>query len=131
MASKYELGFAKPPKNSQFKKGQSGNPKGRPKGSVNTMKLIETELDEKIYVKEGNKQITLTKQQAIIKQIINKALKGDTKSSLFMVDVMKELDAYKEEAAAVVNSIKKDDKSILDDYIKSVSKEYDGEIEDV
>jgi Family of unknown function (DUF5681) len=32
MAGDYEVGYGKPPARSRFSKGQSGNPKGRPKG---------------------------------------------------------------------------------------------------
>ena len=31
----YEVGYGKPPKDTRFKPGQSGNPSGRPKGATN------------------------------------------------------------------------------------------------
>ena len=41
MADEYEVGYGKPPKDSQFKKGESGNKRGRPKG----VKNLKTEVD--------------------------------------------------------------------------------------
>ena len=76
MSKDYKIGFAKPPKNTQFKKGKSGNPKGRPRKSINTINFMEKEFQSEIQVKEGGNTTILTKQQAIIKQVINQAAKG-------------------------------------------------------
>ena len=46
-AAEYEIGYRKPPKHTQFKKGQSGNPKGRPKRSESFGQLVREALDEK------------------------------------------------------------------------------------
>ena len=40
----HEVGYGRPPKHTQFKAGTSGNPKGRPKGSLNLMNAIMKEL---------------------------------------------------------------------------------------
>ena len=76
----YEVGDKKPPKHSQFKPGISGNPKGRPQGSVNFMTQLAAELKSTIKIQEAGKTKTVTKQKAMIKQFVGKALKGDDKS---------------------------------------------------
>ena len=82
----YEVGYRKPPKETQFKKGQSGNPKGRPKGSVNFIKSMEIELARPIVISTNGKQEIVTKIAAIAKQLTNKAAMGDMKA---MPHVMK------------------------------------------
>lgn len=76
----YEVGFGKPPKGSRFKKGQSGNPKGRPRGSQNLATLLDKLMDTDILVSSGGKQQKLTRQEAMLLSQINKAMKGDTRA---------------------------------------------------
>ncbi len=74
---KYKTGFKKPPKHTQFKPGQSGNPNGRPKRSKNMNTLLSNELDEKIVINEKGKRITITKRETIIKRLVNEAANGN------------------------------------------------------
>jgi hypothetical protein len=73
----YEIGFRKPPQTSRFKKGRSGNPRGRPKGSLNLASDLAAELGERITVREDGKPRRVTKQRALIKSLLAKALQGD------------------------------------------------------
>jgi hypothetical protein len=68
----YEIGYRKPPKHSQFKKGQSGNSKGRPKKRKSIPELIQEELDTEITV--GGR--TMTKAQALAVSLVNDSIKG-------------------------------------------------------
>lgn len=81
----YEVGYSKPPKHTRFKPGQSGNPHGRPKKSKNIDALLEKELDEMVTLHEGGKQIRITKREAIIKQFVNLAIKGNPKPLQMML----------------------------------------------
>lgn len=67
-----EVGYGKPPKQFQFKKGQSGNPLGRPKKKQTNAELLNELLDEKITV-NGT---AITKREALFLSIVNDAIKG-------------------------------------------------------
>ena len=76
--SKDTVGYKNPPKDTQFKPGRSGNPSGRPKGSRNLRTDLMEELAAKIVVTEGGQQRTISKQQALVKAMMAKGMKGDT-----------------------------------------------------
>lgn len=78
--NKGECGYGKPPKGSQFKKGKSGNPSGRPKPSFNVRETLEHHLHRKVQVREGSKMRTMTMFEAMIMSIIAAASRGNLKA---------------------------------------------------
>ena len=84
----YEVGHSKPPKEHQFKPGQSGNPKGRPKGSKNLATDVSEELSETVPVREGGKVKHITKQRALIKAQCAKGAGGDTRAAQAVFSLM-------------------------------------------
>jgi hypothetical protein len=77
-----EVGYGKPPKSTRFKKGQSGNPKGRPKEARNLATIVAEVCRERVRVKsENGKYYYMTKMEAIMKQLTNQAAKGDIKAA--------------------------------------------------
>jgi hypothetical protein len=81
----YEVGYGKPPRKHQFRPGQSGNPKGRPKGAQNLATDLKEELEEQIVVSEGGKSRTMSKQRALVKALLAKALKGETRAAQALI----------------------------------------------
>jgi hypothetical protein len=73
----YDVGYGKPPKHTQFTKGQSGNVRGRPKGTLNLATVLERTLREKVIINENGSRKTITKLEAAITQLVNKAASGD------------------------------------------------------
>jgi hypothetical protein len=84
----YDVGYGKPPKQNRFQKGQSGNPRGRPKGSLNVATALERELNQRVMVKENGQSRSITKFEAAIKQLVNKAASGDAKAIQFLVNLL-------------------------------------------
>jgi len=84
--SKYTVGYGKPPKNTQFKPGQSGNPKGRPRKTTTFDDDVETELRSAVIVLEDGKRRKMTKRRAIAKRLVSKALGGDVRSTELLLD---------------------------------------------
>lgn len=87
----YEVGYGKPPKGSRFKKGQSGNPKGRPKGAKSVKSSMKRELESKISVRQNGRTITISKSEAAAKRLVDMALQGDPKALLLLVKLDSEL----------------------------------------
>lgn len=77
MSDDYEIGYKKPPRDTQFKKGESGNPKGRPKGRKSSADHMRAILNKKITVREGDKILRITSIEALVQTLMNRALKGD------------------------------------------------------
>ena len=75
-----DIGFGKPPKHTQFRKGHSGNPKGRPKGSKNINVLIRKALEEKVTVKGPGGTRSISKFEAALMQQANKVANGDPRA---------------------------------------------------
>jgi hypothetical protein len=73
----YEVGYGKPPKHTRFKKGQSGNPKGRPKGAMGFTASLKQEMESKVTVREGGREVKVSKAEAAAKRLVGKALGGD------------------------------------------------------
>lgn len=78
--SDYEVGFGKPPQASRFKKGRSGNPKGRPKGVRNVETIYREVLAMKVRTSVGGQLQTITALKAVIMKQMHKALAGDART---------------------------------------------------
>jgi len=79
-SSESRVGYRNPPQHSRFKKGQSGNPKGRPKRSESFARLARRTLNERIVIKENGERRVISKLEAVLKQLINKAATGDARA---------------------------------------------------
>ena len=119
----YAVGYGKPPKATQFKKGRSGNPKGRPKGAKGVSASLKRELEAKITVREGNHEARISKAEAIAKRLTAGALKGDTKLLMALLKVDADLfggsDDGNEQASAALEGPDKVDYDILRDFFSS------------
>jgi hypothetical protein len=81
----YRVGKGRPPANTRWKRGQSGNPKGRPKGSKNLDTIVTGILGKKIRYTENGKVQTTTTREAILTVMAQRALKGDLKSADYLL----------------------------------------------
>lgn len=95
----YDVGYGKPPKYSQFKPGQSGNPRGRKQGSKTTATLLREILDEKVTVRDGHREKKIPRKEAWLRQTMNNALKGDAKASATIISLLRDLGQIEPEPA--------------------------------
>lgn len=87
-----ESGYGKPPKASQFTKGKSGNPAGRPKGAKNFSTVLDKELNARVPITENGSHKTVSKQEAIAKQLVNKSASGDARSMSMVLGEIRQLE---------------------------------------
>jgi hypothetical protein len=114
-----DIGYKKPPAATQFTKGMSGNPKGRPKGSKNLRTILTQELSEKITVHENGRSRRFTMQEVMIKQAVQKAVKGDAKALQLLLGLTMKIDP--DHASAPQNTGLKDyEQEILNDFISRI-----------
>jgi hypothetical protein len=118
----YEIGYGKPPKSGQFKKGKSGNPKGRPKGTQNLSTDLKEELAMRIVTKEGGRVQKLSKQRALVKTLTNKALNGDQRAIATLVKLIERLlsDVEKEVEDVPLST---PDQEIIAEFLKRNSQQ--------
>ena len=113
----YKVGYKNPPKSSQFHKGQSGNPNGRPKGTKNLKTDLQEELSESIRVTEGGRTVVISKQRAIVKRTIELALKGKVQATQLVTKLMgTHLDINETEDQEA--PVSQDDQALLDQFFE-------------
>jgi hypothetical protein len=110
-----KVGRGRPPSQHRFKKGQSGNPNGRPKGVRNLKIELEDELNEKVGLTEGGKRTFITKQRAIVKALVAKAINGDARAATAILTIRSRLiDDQGESGGEISDS----DKTLVDKFLE-------------
>ena len=115
----YEIGYGKPPKSGQFKKGQSGNRKGRPKGARGLKTDLKAELRERVTITENGRERQLTKQQLVLKQLVTKAVKGDHRAATRVTELVIALIGAEDEIATKA-ALSAEDSEILAEFRRQV-----------
>src|SRR5262249_33120977 len=102
------VGYRRPPVNRQFKPGQSGNPRGRPKGSKNLLTTFAEALSRPVTWRDKSGKIrTLSKMELSVEFMVNKAAAGDPKAFAMVVQMADKYEVYKRQTQShteIVNS---------------------------
>ena len=116
----YDIGYGKPPEYSRFQKGQSGNPKGRPKGALNVGTVLNRTLSEKVVVMDQGKRRTITKLEAAFKQLVNKAAQGDARALQQLLSLGSHIGV---EPPRATNALDHDETAVLQQLLQRLSSD--------
>lgn len=114
----YEVGYGRPPRHTQFKRGRSGNPRGRPKGHQNIKTVLETLLNQKVTVTENGQAKRMTKRELMFAGAINRAAKGDPRALNTVVALMARLGLADTPVEQVEREPAPEDQAILDLFLQ-------------
>lgn len=115
----YLIGYRRPPLETRFKPGASGNPKGRRKGSKNFKTLIKEALTAKVLIQEGTKSRQVTKFEGVVLRQLQNALKGNDRSAMAVFKMATELDFLEDSQAnpGDVAALSSTDEQILEQLL--------------
>jgi len=108
-----KAGYCNPPEHTRFKTGQSGNPRGRPKGTLNMATVLERTLREKVVINENGQRRTITKLQAALKQLTNKAASGELKALQLLAALVRSAEERALKTPAPNSTLEEVDEKIL------------------
>jgi hypothetical protein len=124
----YTVGQGKPPEHTRFPKGQSGNPKGRPKGRLDFDTEIEEVLSANVTVKENGKPRKVSARKAILMRLRELGLNGNPRAIDRVLVLAAQL-AMAREAKHAERALSANDEAILDRFTQSLTQKPDTRLE--
>jgi len=112
------IGYRNPPEATRFKKGRSGNPNGRRKGSLNVATVFARTLREKVVVNENGQRKTITKFEAAIKQFVNRAASGDLRALQLLVNLSREAETREGQSQPNRLALSESDQKVMEGILK-------------
>jgi Family of unknown function (DUF5681) len=113
----YKVGYSNPPRHSQWEPGQSGNPKGRPKGTRNFKTDVQATLRAPVMVAREGKPRKISSQEAMLLRLRAKALNGDLRALDLGFQLAR---AYNNDDLAASVSFASEDENVLRIYQERV-----------
>jgi hypothetical protein len=115
------VGYGNPPEETRFQKGKSGNPKGRPKGTHNMATALERTLHEKVVITENGQRKKVTKGEAAVKQLVNKAASGDL-AAMRLLSALASAAEVESAGAQKESGMAEADQKIIDRFLEGLQK---------
>ena len=115
----YAVGYGRPPIESRFQPGTSGNSRGRRKGSKNLKTLIRKAMTASISIQEGTKSRRVSKIEGVVLRQLQSALKGDDRSAMAVIKMAMQMGLLEEPASNAIEdtALSGADERILDELL--------------
>ena len=123
----YDVGYARPPKAGQFRKGESGNKSGRPKGSKNLSTLLREALAKEVVVTENEKRRRVTKRELMMEMVAAKCIAGDLRAVALAIRLDADEDCTDSEPTEGLDQADRDVAETLSKQLHNAPKEHNDE----
>ena len=118
----HEVGYRKPPRQTRFTKGQSGNPRGRSPGAKNLKTLLSDALNEFVIVSENGGRRKITKREAIVTQLVNRSASADFRAIKILLDMVRDIESQTEPASVETSPFSEADEKVIEQLKARFSK---------
>lgn len=81
----YTVGYKRPPLNTRFKPGHSGNPRGRPKKAKSLNTIVRETLGGKVAVRTATGTKKISRIEAVLQKTLELAMKGNSKAQTELI----------------------------------------------
>ncbi len=116
----YSVGYGRPPRDTRFRPGISGNPGGRPKGRQNLSTVLGKLARQTMTITEGGHTRRVPRYVALQLLQWSKALNGDHKAFMAIHQSMRDAGLLRAEVETVPPVITDDDQLIIQDYLTRI-----------
>jgi hypothetical protein len=118
MTNDEEAGYGNPPKDHRFTPGKSGNPRGRPKGARNMRTDLAKMMKRKVTVRENGRPRRISRQEAMLLSLYDKALHGDVRAVMSIINMMLVIEPAARVDIASAKALSDIDKNIVADFLR-------------
>jgi len=115
----YEVGYGRPPRNHRFRPGESGNPKGRPKGARGLKTDLRAELEARMTIRINNEPVSETRQRLLLRALSSRAAAGDVRAAAILIPIIIQVLGV-EDRGGERRALSALDQSILDAMMQSL-----------
>jgi uncharacterized protein DUF5681 len=113
----YRVGYGRPPIETRFKPGRSGNPNGRGKKRLSFSQVTEQVLNESVELRIGDRVLRMSNRQALVRAAVRQAFAGKPRLLSVLPAIMRyESECLQSESDAELNLPAKDE-AILADFL--------------
>jgi len=110
----YEVGYGKPPRETRFVKGRSGNPRGRPRGAKSFNTLLSDKLNEPVTVAENGGRRKISKREAIVTQLVNRSAAADFRAIKILLDIVRDIERQTEPVSPETAEFSESDEKVIE-----------------
>ena len=118
--SDYEVGYGRPPKETQFKAGQSGNSKGSKRKPKSVQAQMQAVLLRKVPITENGQTKRLSLQEVILRNLASKAAKGDLKAAAFVLNLLMSPE-YADAETIDQTGLSPDDQAMFEEMLRQLT----------